>query len=173
MIPFQLVKQLGISWKIDSAFLEVDSWYNNQSKRTKWCCQAYYRLNNKKVSFAPQALHINRNTHLFFWRLQPGSEITKQLFCNPCIALRFDRCIKSMINQVEPQMGMQNLTNCFMVNVSIKQYIETVSLTIASWLLDLFGPNVVQKPWNYHRHFVALLRKRGKKLHLWKCSRCR
>ena len=96
-----------------------------------------------------------------------------QLFCNPCIALRFDRCIKSMINQVEPQMGMQNLTNCFMVNVSIKQYIETVSLTIASWLLDLFGPNVVQKPWNYHRHFVALLRKRGKKLHLWKCSRCR
>ena len=71
-----------------------------------------------------------------------------------------------MINQVEPQMGMQNLTNCFMVNVSIKQYSETVSLTIASWLLDLFGPNGVQKPWNYHRHFVTILRKRGKKLHL-------
>ena len=179
----------------------------------------------KKVgSFAPQGLHINRETYLPLPTLQLGSETTKniadsiatdfkilaaasgrsadelyscvdlhmtdatahnkgvaaevatlmnrsdaagQLFCNPHTALGFDRCMKSIINKVETEMGMQNLINCFILDVNIDQSNETVSLTVISWLLNLFGPDMIQKPWNYYDDFKTMLKRNNKESHLF------
>lgn len=158
----------------------------------------------KKVgSFAPQGLHINRESYLPLPTLQLGSETTKniadsiatdfkilaaasghsadelyscvdlhmtdatahnrgvaaekatlmnrsdpagKLFYNPHTALGFDRSMKSIINKIESEMGMQNLLSCFVLDPSINQSSDSVSLSVISWMLNLFGPDMVQKP---------------------------
>ena len=57
-----------------------------------------------------------------------------------------------IINQVETQMGMQNLMNCFVLDVSMDQRSETVLLTIVKWLHNLCGSSM-KKPWNDHSDY--------------------
>ena len=73
-----------------------------------------------------------------------------QLFCNPHTTLGFDRAFQSVINKIEVDRGMQNIFKGFLLDVSIDQKSEVVSVTFVSWVLSLFGPDLIQKPWNYN-----------------------
>ena len=48
-------------------------------------------------------------------------------------------------------------------NVNINQHSETVSMTLVSCLRNLFGPNMVQKLWDYRKDFTKMLKRSGKK----------
>ena len=98
--------------------------------------------------------------------LMRREEPAGQLFCNPHTALGFDRCMKKIINNVEQKMDMSNLINCFVLDINIKQT-DTVSLSVINWILNLFGPDLVQQPWNYHSDFVIMLQNMGKVTHLF------
>ena len=82
-----------------------------------------------------------------------------QLFCNPHTALGFDRGFESVVNKIEVHMGMENIFKGFLLDVSIDQNNEAVSLTFVSWVLSLFGPDLIQKPWNYHEDFEKHMKK--------------
>ena len=44
-------------------------------------------------------------------------------------------------------MGMENIIfNGFLLDVSIDQNSEAVSVTFVSWILSLFGPDLIRKP---------------------------
>ena len=90
-----------------------------------------------------------------------------QLFCNPHTALGFDRGFQSVINKIEVDMGMENIFNGFLLDVSIDQNSEAVSVTFVSWILSLFGPDLIQKPWNYHEDFEIFMKRQGQKTHLF------
>ena len=90
-----------------------------------------------------------------------------QLFCNVHTSLGFDACIKKVINEVEQKMDMSALAKCFVLDISINQKSDTVSLLVIDWILNLFGPNLVQKPWNYHNDFRIMLGRKGKLMHLF------
>ena len=90
-----------------------------------------------------------------------------QLFCNPHTALGFDRGFESVVNKIEVHMGMENIFKGFLLDVSIDQNNEAVSLTFVSWVLSLFGPDLIQKPWNYHEDFETHMKKQQKKTHLF------
>ena len=65
-------------------------------------------------------------------------------------------CIKKVIATIEQKMNQES---------------DTVSLTIILWMLNLFGPDMVQKPWSYYNDFVVYLKKEGRNIHLLKDSR--
>ena len=88
-----------------------------------------------------------------------------QLFCNPHTALGFDRGFQSVINKIEVDMGMENIFNGFLLDVSIDQNSEAVSVTFVSWILSLFGLDLIQKPWNYHEDFEIFMKRQGQKTH--------
>lgn len=90
-----------------------------------------------------------------------------QLFCNPHTTLGYDRCIKKVIATIEQKMNVASLLNSFVLDININQESDTVSLTIISWMLNLFGPDMVQKPWNYYNDFVVYLKKEGRNIHLF------
>ena len=90
-----------------------------------------------------------------------------QLFCNPHTALGFDSGFQSVINKIEVDMGMENIFNGFLLDVSIDQNSEAVSVTFVSWILSLFGPDLIQKPWNYHEDFEIFMKRQGQKTHLF------
>ena len=90
-----------------------------------------------------------------------------QLFCNPHTALGFDRTMKKCIMEVEQKMDMTALAKCFVLDININQQSDTVSLSVINWILNLFGPDLVQKPWNYHSDFQTMLKKMGKVIHLF------
>ena len=89
------------------------------------------------------------------------------LFCDPHITLGYDRCIKKVTATIEQKMNVASLLNSFVLDININQESDTVSLTIISWMLNLFGPDMVQKPWNYYNDFVVYLKKEGRNIHLF------
>ena len=93
--------------------------------------------------------------------------VAGQLFCNLHTAFGYDRCIKRIIATIEQKINVASLLNSFVLDININQESDTVSLTIISWMLNLFGPDMVQKPWNYYNDFVVYLRKEGRNIHLF------
>ena len=94
-------------------------------------------------------------------------EAAGQLFCSTHTTLAFDRDISLIINKIEQSIGMTNIFAGFLVDVSIDQRQETVSLSALSWALNLFGPEMLSKPWNYHSDFLTYLTRLGRKSHLF------
>ena len=75
--------------------------------------------------------------------------------------------MKEVVAGVEQKMDINHLLNCFVMEVNINQPADTVSITIISWMLNLFGPDMVQKPWNYYGDFVTTMKKENRKVHLF------
>ena len=91
-----------------------------------------------------------------------------QLFCNVHTTLGFDRGIKDVIHDVETEMGLENIFLGFMLDIDLNQCKGTVSLEFLSWALNLFGPDWIQKPWNYNRDFKTHVAKNGNRnIHLF------
>ena len=90
-----------------------------------------------------------------------------QLFCNPHTALGFDRGMEAVVNGIEVIMGMDQLLKCFLLTVDIDQKRDTVSLTFVSWVLSLFGPDNIEKPWNYHKDLNDQLKREDRPMHLF------
>ena len=91
-----------------------------------------------------------------------------QLFCNVHTTLGFDRSIKDVIHGVENEMGLKNIFLGFMLDVDIDQCKGSVSLQLLAWALNMFGPDWIQKPWNYFLDFKAHMIKQGNKnVHLF------
>ena len=89
-----------------------------------------------------------------------------QIFCNPHTALGYDRGMESIVNEVENTMGMDQLLKSFLPSVDLDQKRDTVSLALISWILSLFGPDNIQKPWNYHKDFKTRLQQEDRTMHL-------
>ena len=64
-------------------------------------------------------------------------------------------------------MGMDNIFKGFLVETNLDPKQDTVSLSAVTWILNLFGPDNVQKPWNYHKDFVVYLKRNSKTPHLF------
>ena len=90
-----------------------------------------------------------------------------KLFCNPHTALGFDRTMMKCIMEVEQRMDMTALAKCFVLDININQQSNIVSLSVINWILNLFGPDLIQKPWNYYSDFKTTLKKMGKAMHLF------
>ena len=92
-----------------------------------------------------------------------------QLFCNVHTTLGFDRSIKDVIHDVENEMGLENIFLGFMLDVDLDQCKGTVSLRFLTWALNMFGPDWIQKPWNYYLDFKTHMNKEqgDKKVHLF------
>ena len=94
-------------------------------------------------------------------------DVAGQLFCNSHTSLGFDSGIQNVINQVEIEMKMENIFKGFLLELNIDQKHESVSLTFVSWILALFGPDLIQKPWNYHKDFITDMSKTEEVVHLF------
>ena len=94
-------------------------------------------------------------------------DVAGQLFCNPHTALGFDRAISGVANEVETKMGLEKIFQGFVLDVNIDEKNDAVSLNTVSWVLNLFGPDCIQKPWNYHKDFTIDMNKKGKKVSLF------
>ncbi|CAM1331741.1 Uncharacterised protein g10665 [Pycnogonum litorale] len=90
-----------------------------------------------------------------------------QIFCDTHTALGFDRGMNKQIHEIEVKMGMENIFNTFLLDVDIDQKKDSVSMTAVSWCLNLFGPDNLQKPWNYNKDFCLTLKDQGKQAHLF------
>ena len=64
-------------------------------------------------------------------------------------------------------MGMDQLLKSFLLSVDLDQKRDTVSLTFISWILSWFGPDNIQKPWNYHKDFKTQLQQEDRTMHLF------
>lgn len=73
--------------------------------------------------------------------------------------------MKNVINEVEQKMDMGALAKRFVLDININQKSNKFSLSVIDWILKLFGPNLVQKPWNYHTDFKIMLGRKDKVLH--------
>jgi len=91
-----------------------------------------------------------------------------QLSCTSHTTLGFDRRIESVVNQIEVSIDiMDNLFEGFLLDVSLNKNSETLSLTFLTWILNLFGPSFIQKPWNYHKDSVTFMKKKEKEVFLF------
>ena len=84
-------------------------------------------------------------------------KIAGQIFCDSHTVLGFDRGISKVLNKIEEKMGMTNIFNSFLLDVDIDQRKDTVSMSTVSWTLSLFGPDNINKPWNYYKDFKIYL----------------
>ena len=89
-----------------------------------------------------------------------------QLYCDSHTTLGFDRSMSNIVKNIEEKMGQANIFSGFMLDVGLDKKQDTVSLSAVSWLLNLFGPDMIQKPWNYNKDFNAFMDRRGKKVYL-------
>ena len=121
---------------------------------------------NVDVHMSDSTAH-NKGVAVATAELMGRSDPAGQLFCNPHTALGFDRGMEAVINHVERAMGMEQLTKAFLLSVDIDQSRDTISLTFVSWILSLFGPDNVQKPWNVHGDFKTQLKKIDRQMHLF------
>ena len=96
-----------------------------------------------------------------------------QIFCDTHTALGFDRAMSKVINSVESKMGMENIFSTFLLEVDIDQKTDTVATSTVSWCLSLFGPENVQKPWNYYKDFCIFLKQQEKPVHLFQLKDAR
>ena len=90
-----------------------------------------------------------------------------QLFCKPHTALVFDAGIQSVINEVETAMKMENIFKGFLLKIDVDQKNDSVSLTFVIWIFSLFGLDLIQKPWNYHKDFVTYMKQHHENVHLF------
>ena len=80
------------------------------------------------------------------------------MFCNVHTTLGFDRCMKDVVHEVEMKIGIENIFAGFVMELDQK---GTVSLNFVRWVLNLFGPDHIQKPWNCHGLFKEYLSQMG------------
>lgn len=90
-----------------------------------------------------------------------------QVFCNVHTTLGFDKGMSTIVNEIEIKMKMENIFKGFLISFDIDEKNDTVSLTFVSWVLSLFGPDNIQKPWNYYDDFKTFLNRAEKKEHLF------
>jgi len=90
-----------------------------------------------------------------------------QIFCDTHTALGFDRGMNKQIHDIEEKMGIENIFSTFLLDVDIDQKKDSVSMTAVSWCLNLFGPDNIQKPWNYNKDFCLSVRDQGKEVNLF------
>ena len=90
-----------------------------------------------------------------------------QIFCDSHTVLGFDRGISKVLNRIEEKMGMTNIFNSFLLDVDIDQRKDTVAMSTVSWTLSLFGPDNINKPWNYYKDFRIYLEQKEKSIHLF------
>ena len=85
-----------------------------------------------------------------------------QAFCDSHSSLGLASDISQCVNKLENEMGMSNIFSGFLVDVDIDQKYETVSLNAVHWSLNLLGPDMLQKAWNYYREFSVYMKRLGK-----------
>ena len=64
-------------------------------------------------------------------------------------------------------MGMQNIFSGFLLDTDIDQRKDPVSISTISWCLSLFGPENINKPWNYYKDFCTFLQRKDRIVHLF------
>ncbi len=87
-------------------------------------------------------------------------EAAGQIFCDSHTTLGFDRGTSKVVNSIEGCMGMENIFNGFLLDVDIDQKKDTISMSTVSWSSSLFGPDNIQKPWNYYKDFQIFMQRK-------------
>ena len=62
-------------------------------------------------------------------------------------------------------MGMQNIFSGFLLGIDNDKKKDFVSISIISWCLSLFGPENINKPWNYYKDFCTFLQRKDRRVH--------
>ena len=83
------------------------------------------------------------------------------------MSLGFDKGFEGIVNKIEKGMNMENIFRGFILYVIIDQSSETISFTFVSWVLNLFGPDMIQKPWNSNSDFELFMKRKGKPVYLF------
>ena len=60
---------------------------------------------------------------------------------------------------------MQNIFSGFLLDTDIDQRKDSVSISTISWCLSLFGPENINKPWNYYKDFCTFLQRKDRRVH--------
>ena len=94
-------------------------------------------------------------------------EIAGQIVCNRHTILGFDKGIAKAICMTENKMGMQNIFSGFSLDIDIDQRKDSVSISTISWCLILFGPENINKPWNYYKDFCKFLQRKDHRVDLF------
>ena len=83
-----------------------------------------------------------------------------QIACVTHGVLAFDRDIVQEAHKVEDkvQVGMDNIFKGFLVEVGIDPKQDSVAIASIKWMLALFGPDNLSKPWNYHNESLEYLK---------------
>jgi hypothetical protein len=89
-----------------------------------------------------------------------------QIFCDTHTTLSFERYSKMVVSKIENEMGVEHLHDNFILDTGIDQK-DSIYATTVSWTLNLFGPDHIQKPWNYNRDFKVHCENRNRKVHLF------
>ena len=69
-----------------------------------------------------------------------------QLYFNAHKAFEFNRCMRTVFMKMESEIRLHNLLCSFISDLSIDQCSDLVSLSVISWMLNLFGIDMVTKP---------------------------
>ena len=85
-----------------------------------------------------------------------------QIECVTHGVLAFDRDIVQEAHKVEDKVGMDNIFKGFLVEVGIDPKQDSVAIASIKWMLALFGPDNLSKPWNYHNEFLEYLKRNTK-----------
>ena len=86
-----------------------------------------------------------------------------QIECVTHGVLAFDRDIGQEAHKVEDKVGMDNIFKGFLVEVGIDPKQDSVAIASIKWMLALFGPDNLSKPWNYHNEFLEYLNQNNRK----------
>ena len=86
-----------------------------------------------------------------------------QIECVTHGVLAFDRDIVQEAHKVEDKVGMDNIFKGFLVEVGIDPKQDSVAIASIKWMLALFGPDNLSKPWNYHNEFLEYLKQNNRK----------
>ena len=54
-----------------------------------------------------------------------------------------------------------------MVDVNLDPSKDTISLAAVTWMMNLFGPEMMYTPWNYHADFLTCFSNHGRKCHFF------
>ena len=93
-----------------------------------------------------------------------------QVFCVTRTTLAYEKDMKTVICKIESDMGMENIIGGFLrswwIDIAGDKH-DIGSLSFISWALNPFGPDLIQKPWNYHKDFMTFLHQNGRTPHLF------
>ena len=89
-------------------------------------------------------------------------KIAGQIFCNSHTKVRFDKGTAKTIHSIENKIRMQNIFSGFLLDIDIDQRKDSVSINYflvsrLSCCLGLFGPENINKSWNYYKDFCKFL----------------